>query len=95
MEGEGAKSEWSVKRNGIKSLLRLKNILLENPSHTVLRRLGLVVSGSLHLKNMNFGGARNTQMAFLLYSLISVSYVMCLARSFVGFTGIPYLRGTN
>jgi len=57
--GGGANSEWSVKRNRIKSLLGLKNILLENPSHTELRRLDLVVSGSLYLKNMNFGGARN------------------------------------
>lgn len=59
--GGGANSEWSVKRNiKIKSLLGLKNIL-ENPSHTELRRLDLGVSGSLNFKNMNFGGARNAQ----------------------------------
>jgi len=80
-KGEGANSEWSVKRNGIKSLVGLKNILLENPSPTELRRLDLVVSGSLYLKNMNFGGARNAQkdgfsIVFSNFSLIC--NVFCL-----------------
>jgi hypothetical protein len=71
----GTNSEWSVKRNGIKSLPGLKNILLENPSHTEIRRLDLGVSGSLYFENMNFGGARNAQrddisVVFSNFSLI-------------------------
>jgi hypothetical protein len=54
-------AEWSVKRNGIKLLLGLKNILLENPSHTELKRLDFGVAGTLYFENMNFGGARNAQ----------------------------------
>jgi hypothetical protein len=63
-----------------KSLLGL-NILLENCSHTELRRLDLGVSGSLYLKNMNFGGARNAQkdymsIIFSNFSLICKVFIL-------------------
>jgi len=71
----GANSEWSVKRNGIRSLLGFKNILLENPSHTEFRRLDLGVSGSLYLKNMNFGGATNAQKDGISFVFSNLSYL--------------------
>jgi hypothetical protein len=84
-----------VKRNRIKSLLGLKNIL-ENPSHIELRRMDLGVSGSLYFENMKFGGATNAQKdGISVVFSISVLFVMCLACSFVGFTSSLHLRGTN